>query len=92
VLASLARVASAAARLRHSAHVQALPDAALAVAFVEEKLMAAGATPAFWPRWRAELHRCTELGECLRGLLEDCSKGLGLACAQADERLRQAEE
>jgi hypothetical protein len=79
VMASLARVACASARLRHSAVAQALPDAALAVAFVEEKLLAADAGPLFWPRWRAELQRCTELGECLRGLTEDCSKGLGCA-------------
>ena len=76
LLASLVRVACAVARLRHSPVVEALPDAALAVAFVEEKLAAAGATPIFWPRWRAELRRCTELGECLRGLVEECAQGL----------------
>jgi hypothetical protein len=78
VLASLARVAAASARLRHSARVEALSDAALAVACVEEKLLVAGASPVLWPRWREELQRCTELQECLRGLAEDCASGLGL--------------
>ena len=78
VLASLARVAAASARLRHSARVEALSDAALAVACVEEKLLVAGASPLLWPRWREELQRCTELHECLRGLAEDCASGLGL--------------
>jgi len=78
VLPSLARVAAAAARLRHSPTVEAVPDAALAVAYVEEKLLAAGAAPGLWPRWREELQRCTELGECLRGLAEDAGTALGL--------------
>ena len=82
VLSSLARVAAASARLRHSGVAEAVPDAALAVAFVEEKLVAAGSAPEFWPRWRAELRRCTDLGECLRGLVHDCCKGLGLGLAQ----------
>lgn len=81
VLASLVRVACAAARLRRSSTVQQLPDAALAVAYLEEKLAAAGRDALFWPRWRAELARCTPLGECLRGLAEDCAAGLqGLGC------------
>lgn len=78
VLASLARVACASARLRGSPDVQPLPDAALAVALVEEKLGAAGATPLFWPRWRQELLRCTPLEECLRGLAEELARGLPL--------------
>lgn len=77
VLASMARVACACARLRRAPAAQALPDAAVAVAFVEEKLLAAGATPLFWPRWREELGRCTELGECLRGLVDELARGLG---------------
>lgn len=77
-LASLIRMAAASARLRHSSQVAALPDVALAIAFLEEKLLAAGRTPAFWPRWRAELQRCTSLGECLRGLAEDAAAELGV--------------
>ncbi|KAL4438185.1 hypothetical protein ABPG77_010546 [Micractinium sp. CCAP 211/92] len=80
-LASLVRVAAASARLRHASEVAAVPDAALAVAFLEEKLLAAGSCPAFWPRWRAELQRCTPLGECLRGLAEDAVSDLGVSTA-----------
>lgn len=92
VLASLARVAAAVARLRRAPQAEALPDAALAVAYVEEKLLRAGGAPAFWPRWREELARCTELGKCLRGLAGDaasatggCGDGGG-AAADADMR------
>lgn len=94
VLASMARVACASARLRHSCVAEPLPDAALAVAFVEEKLGLAGASPSLWPRWREELQRCTELGECLRGLWEDCVKGLpGMAHGAGGEaRAVQREE
>lgn len=93
VLASLVRVACACARLRGSACVEPLPDAALAVALVEEKLLAAGAGPLFWPRWREELQRCTELGECLRGLADECGAGLGCGGGAAtDPRLARAEE
>lgn len=80
-LASLVRVAAASARLRHAAEVEAVPDAALAVVFLEEKLLAAGSCPAFWPRWRAELQQCTPLGECLRGLAEDAVSDLGVGTA-----------
>lgn len=39
--------------------------------------MAAGAGAQFWPRWRMELQRCTDLDECLRGLAEELAGGLG---------------
>ena len=77
-LANLVRVAAASARLRQATQVAAVPDATLAIAFLEEKLLAAGRSPALWPRWRAELQRCTPLGECLRGLAEDAAAELGL--------------
>ncbi|KAL4448489.1 hypothetical protein ABPG75_005708 [Micractinium tetrahymenae] len=80
-LASLVRVAAASARLRRSAEVAAVPDAALAVVFLEEKLLAAGRSPAFWPRWRAELQHCTPLGECMRGLAEDVAAELGIGAS-----------
>jgi len=38
--------------------------------------MAAGASAQFWPRWREELERCTELDECLRGLADELAVGL----------------
>lgn len=79
VVASLARVACASARLRHSPVVRLVPDAALAVAFLEEKLLAADVGPTFWPRWRAELRCGADLDECLAGLAEDCCAGLGCA-------------
>ena len=92
VLASLVRVACACGRLRHSPRAELLPDAAVAVAFVEEKLVAAGSEPHFWPRWREELQRSTELRECLRGLVEDCGKGLGLGAAAEEQEWLAAEE
>lgn len=96
VLASLVRVACAAARLRRSPTVDLLPDAALAVAYVEEKLAAAGRDALFWPRWRAELARCKPLGECLRGLADECASGLascgGGGAAAAAAWAERAEE
>ena len=75
-VASLVRMACASARLRRVAAAAAVPDAALAVALMEEKLAAAGGSPLFWPRWREELARCTDLAECLRCLAADLAAGL----------------
>ena len=51
LLPSLCRVAAASARLCGRAKVRPFPDAALAIAFAEERLAATGAFPAHWPRW-----------------------------------------
>ncbi|GAB4817454.1 hypothetical protein N2152v2_004500 [Parachlorella kessleri] len=85
LLESMARVATACARLCHRQEVLDFPDATVAVMYLEEQLIAWGAYATHWCKGRDELAKGTDLLVCLKLLRDDLHDCLGAAVAGAAE-------
>ncbi|KAL6766898.1 hypothetical protein ACKKBG_A37815 [Auxenochlorella protothecoides x Auxenochlorella symbiontica] len=85
-LLSLARVAAACARLCHRAEILPVPDAAVAIALMEERLEAMGMLAMRWEKWReAWLVDGRPLDSCLNGLLSSIQAETAAWLVEAEE-------